>query len=81
MSILDKANAAVTHRDRSDPATVHNMIAELWSAYLGDTITAWDVARMMILLKIARDKFTPKEDNLVDICGYARCLEVMGDYQ
>lgn len=32
---------------------------------------------MMVLLKIARDIFTPTRDNLADIAGYARCIERM----
>lgn len=40
---------------------------------------ARDVAMKMILLKIAREANTPKHDNLVDICGYARCLQEIND--
>jgi hypothetical protein len=64
----------------------HQRIARLWNAYIANRkepqsrLTPEDVARMMILLKIARDVFTPKRDNLVDICGYARCLERMMAY-
>jgi hypothetical protein len=46
-------------------------IAALWSIYKGVTITAKDVADMMILLKISRSVTSPKHDNWVDIIGYA----------
>jgi hypothetical protein len=46
-------------------------IAALWSIYKGFTITAKDVADMMILLKISRSVTSPKHDNWVDIIGYA----------
>lgn len=51
------------------------VIAGLWNAYLnktGVTITSTDVANMMILMKIARNSSgVYKEDNWIDICGYA----------
>ena len=34
-------------------------------------ITGHDVAMMMCLLKIARQTYAPKRDNLVDLAGYA----------
>lgn len=51
-------------------------IAEFWNEYLSDhlqaSLTAHDVAMMMCLLKIARIKTgAGKEDNYVDLCGYA----------
>ena len=48
------------------------LIAALWSAYLDEVITRVDVANMMIMLKIAREKCGKgKADNWVDIVGYA----------
>lgn len=53
------------------------MIADLWTTYLDnrtgdrDMITGHDVAMMMCLLKIARQTYAPKRDNLVDLAGYA----------
>ena len=47
-------------------------IAALWEAYLGVDVTSADVANMMILMKVARNSSgVYKEDNWVDICGYA----------
>lgn len=47
-------------------------IAKLWTSYLNATVTSFDVAMMMILLKIARCESNPyHNDNYVDICGYA----------
>lgn len=53
-------------------------IADLWSSYLCNSkqksidITDVDVANMMILLKIARNtNGVHKDDNWIDICGYA----------
>lgn len=54
-------------------------IAEYWSIYLESKITAHDVAMMMIFLKTARistGKF--KDDNYIDLCGYAACAGEIG---
>lgn len=43
----------------------------LWAAYLdGKMPEARDVAPMMALLKIARQRYSPSDDNMVDACGY-----------
>lgn len=48
------------------------VIANLWSAYLKRKVTSADVANMMILMKVARNASgVYKDDNWVDICGYA----------
>lgn len=60
-----------------DPSTCFNTVAELWSAVgfqcAGSNVTAGDVALAMILLKVARQSCVPKDDNWVDIAGYAAC--------
>lgn len=65
--------------DYGSPEDSHSRIAQLWSVYLRGVqgeVTAYDVANMMILLKVARNMGSnPRRDNLVDICGYAACAE------
>ena len=66
-----------------DPEDSFKFIAELWTAYIQYVccdkpngafteaficLTSEDVAKMMLLLKVARGN---KHDNFVDICGYA----------
>lgn len=47
-------------------------IGALWSAYLKHEVTPTDVANMMVLMKVARNvSGVYKEDNWIDICGYA----------
>ena len=88
-TVLEEAaglTAGDRQRDYDHPLPNHQRIARLWNAYLDcrrepeGCLSPEDVATMMILLKVARNVFTPKRDNLVDICGYARCLERMADY-
>lgn len=51
------------------------LIAALWSTYLGDELLdKTDVACMMALLKIARIRTGGrKDDNWIDLAGYAAC--------
>jgi hypothetical protein len=73
--ILTQANDYIT-RDR---AATHGkaedsfaQIAALWSADLGVPLTSVDVARLMVLFKMARAKANAThKDNWVDACGYA----------
>ena len=75
--ILDAARLVVMHDrnvDYDTPERNFEMIAAMWSAYLGQKFTPHDVAALMILVKVARISTSPaKEDHWVDIAGYAAC--------
>lgn len=77
---------ALTGGDREsqhgDKVDNHQNIARLWSAYLGVTITADQVALMMVLLKVARTKTGQlNRDDFVDMAGYAGVAgEIMGRF-
>lgn len=61
-------------QDYGSPENNFNRISRFWSAYLGVTVGAKDVAAMLALLKIARiASGHAKEDNWVDLAGYAAC--------
>lgn len=58
------------------PENSFKRIANLWNAYLGDMavpIRPRDVAAMLALLKIARISKGVKDDNWIDLAGYAAC--------
>lgn len=88
--ILDAAAEIVT-KDREEqygaPEKCFAEIGNLWSDYLQacgvniNFLESYDVANMMILLKIARSAIgKPKADNWIDIAGYAACGgELQGD--
>ena len=92
-AILDEASD-LTHQSRNtaygNPEDNFRNIANLWNAYLAakapgfivsekNSITAHDVAIMMILMKTARLATNPNHhDSCVDIVGYGACL---GDVQ
>jgi hypothetical protein len=78
-SILAEAEKCVCTSRQEEYGSIENnfsLIARLWREYL-DTdkpITAHDVAMMMALLKVARiASGQTKEDNYVDLAGYAAC--------
>ena len=66
-------------QDYGSPAKNLSEIGASWEWYLKTncnvtiTISARDVAHMMILMKIARNVHKPKRDNWVDIAGYSQC--------
>jgi len=74
---LDAALTCVL-KDRNathgEPEDSFALISKFWSSYTGYEIQPHDVAIMMSLMKIARLKFSPdNDDNWVDVAGYAAC--------
>ena len=69
--------------DYGHPSDNFGAIAGLWSTYLNHkhgadfTLDPDDVGFMMVLLKIARDCHKPKVDNIMDIIGYADCVQMI----
>ena len=58
-------------KEHGDKVKNHANIASLWSWYLKKEVTAYDVAMMMALLKIARTKTgSPNKDDLIDGAAY-----------
>lgn len=84
MTILQEAQRIAgksRQRDYGHPRINHERIAAMWNVQLGPKlnapITAREVALCMIGMKLAREVNTPKRDNLVDIVGYIRCIELI----
>ena len=73
--ILDKAKSIINGERQGTYGNAENsfaVIASMWTAYLGRDLTSADVANMMILMKVARNSSgVYKDDNWIDICGYA----------
>jgi len=79
-TILLEAQDAVYKARQADYGTVTNnftTIARLWEVVLGSKVTPEQVGLCMVQVKIARQMFKPKRDNLVDIAGYAATIEKM----
>ena len=59
------------HSTYGDARESFASIAKLWSVYLGVDVTAEQVAAMMVLMKVSRQRNSKHVDNWVDIIGYA----------
>lgn len=87
--VLDEAKR-ITATDRNssygEPEDNFQRIADYWNIWLqdrlkeGEKITPGDTAAMQIFVKMAREMNAPKQDNKVDLAGYAACwAEVDGE--
>lgn len=76
-TILDEAKGLVHGARRATydhPLDNHERIAKIWSGILGVDITAEQAAMCMVGVKLSREAFKPKRDNVVDLAGYALVL-------
>lgn len=81
-SILDEAKSIVNGQRQEDYGSINDSfqrIAGLWSAYTGIPIDKYDVAKMMMILKISRSKNGNHRDSYVDIVGYVECIDKLLD--
>ena len=78
MNILQEADILVNgdrNKDYGSPLEDWTRTAKIWSAILGCDVKPEQVGLCMIGLKISRQCHKSKRDNLVDIAGYAGCIE------
>ena len=61
--------------DYGAPKDALRQVAQFWSAYLSKAITASDVAKMMLLLKLARSMNDYKRDTYIDGVAYLLIAE------
>ena len=89
-NILQHAKELVSSDRESTHGDVrenHEQIAEFWNIFLDKklqpmaSITAEDVALMMVLMKISRNTQGKKNnlDNFIDMCGYAAIAGEIND--
>ena len=72
----ERAVMSDRNADYAPPEENFRRIADLWNLYLEgrSTITPYDTAIMMVLVKVARIQQSPHLiDHLIDIAGYAAC--------
>lgn len=87
-SILAEADAIAGEdrsRDYGHPLVNHQRIAAIWNVQIGQflkrPIEPREVALMMVGLKLAREANSPKRDNLIDIAGYIKCVDMIIEAQ
>ncbi|MAO21372.1 MAG: hypothetical protein CMJ25_11540 [Phycisphaerae bacterium] len=60
------------NQEYGDPFEMHKRAADIYNAYAGSSITAHDMAMILLSVKMARLAHMPlHRDSYVDICGYA----------
>jgi hypothetical protein len=85
-SVLTEAEGLV-HGDRNasygHPLTDYSRTAGMVNAMLAhklkEPLTAEDLGMVMCCVKLSRQQNAPKRDNLVDLAGYAECVQWMID--
>ncbi len=81
MNILEEAQNIVQGDRRQEYGSAYDCferISKMWSAYLGIPVDSFDVANLMIMLKICRaHKKGFQRSSYVDIAGYAFCSEIV----
>ena len=84
MTIIDQAKEIIDgdrEQTYGSPGVNLRRIADQWSCYLNQRhpvalmLSEEDVCWMMVLLKMARQMHTYKDDNLVDAIGYIALIE------
>ena len=77
LMLADSLVSGPRNDDYGHPLDDFSRTAALWSAVLGVEVTPEQVALCMIQVKVSREINKPKADNVVDIAGYSRTLEMV----
>lgn len=78
MSVLDKADKIINgpRQEQYGKATdSFVMIGKAWEAILHHPVSPQQVALCMAALKLVRESYRHKEDNITDAAGYLGLLE------
>ena len=76
-SILSEAQEIVDgsrHSDYGDARESFSRIATIASAMTGKELAPEDCCAVLMAVKLVRESFNHKRDNLVDLCGYAELM-------
>lgn len=76
-SILSDAEEIVNgsrHSDYGDPVESFERIAKTASMIMGKDLSPEECCAVLMAVKIVREGYRHKRDNLVDLCGYAHIM-------
>ena len=82
MSILDDAKhlvAGTRNEAYGHPLQDFQRVAVIWSGVLNMLVTPEQVGLCLAGLKLAREAYQHQRDSLVDLAGYAECLQMIAD--
>ena len=83
-SILSEAERIVNgerQADYSDPVENFKHISAIASSISKKSLSPTDCAIVMIAVKLARENYKHKRDNLVDLAGYVEILHRIKEYE
>ena len=81
-TILDEAKAIVEGSRQSDygnPVESFDKIAKVASMITGGNLSPKECCAVLMAVKIVRESFKHKRDNLVDLCGYAHIMNEINE--
>ena len=81
-SILAEAEDIVNGNRKSDYGDAResfSRIATIASVMTGKELSPEDCCAVMMAVKLVRESFAHKRDNLVDLCGYAHIMNEIND--
>lgn len=81
-SILDEAKAIVEgsrQSDYGDPVESFERIAKIASMITGKDLSPKECCAVLMAVKLVRESYTHKRDNLVDLCGYAHIMNEINE--
>ena len=76
-SILSEAEEIVNgsrHSDYGDARESFGRVATIASVMTGKELAPEDCCAVLMAVKLVRESFNHKRDNLVDLCGYAELM-------
>ena len=80
MNILKEAMSITQNArkvDYGDAKQSFEKIANLASILCGKNLNKYDIINVQIAVKLIRESYKHKRDNLVDVCGYTRLLSIL----
>lgn len=83
-SILQEAQTIVNgdrNTDYGDIKKSFETTAKFASLLTGKELTAQDCCKVMMSIKLTRESYKHKRDNLVDLAGYAEILNRLEDFK
>ena len=81
-SILSEAEEIVNgsrHSDYGDAKESFSRVATIANVMTGKELSPEDCCAVLMAVKLVRESFKHKRDNLVDLCGYAHIMNELNE--
>lgn len=81
-TILEEAQRITSGDRRKEYGSARKQLfvmSGLWSVIIGAPVSPAQAGLCLLMLKVSREMHAHKRDNLVDMAGYARVLEMLYD--